>query len=179
MAKAIRRAALLLAFSLLILSSTVGVASSQAGNWKYDADRNGLIEVSNLEQLDAIRYDLDGDGSPDNSGDANKYGDAFPTSGTETVCESGCKGYELTRSLDFDDADSYASSAVNATWTAGSGWEPIARVGRSQFFFNGNEHTISNLFIERIDTESVGLFSLNHLDGVILNIGLIDVDVSA
>ena len=62
MAKATRRVALLLTFSLLILTSTVGVASSQAGNWKYDADRNGLIEVSNLEQLDAIRYDLAGDG---------------------------------------------------------------------------------------------------------------------
>ena len=178
MATAIRRVALLLTFSLLILTSTVGVASSQAVNGKYDPDRNGLIEVSNLEQLDAIRYDLDGDGSPDNDGDANNYGVAFPTSGTETVCESACNGYELTRSLDFDNADSYASSAVNTAWTTGSGWDPIARVGRSQFVFDGNGHTISNLFIERIDTQSVGLFSLNHLDGIIRNIGLVDVDVS-
>ena len=51
MAKAIRRVALLLTFSLLILTSTVGVASSQEGNWKYDPDRNGLIEVSNLEAV--------------------------------------------------------------------------------------------------------------------------------
>ena len=104
MAKAIRRVALLLTFSLLILTSTVGVASSQTGNGKYDTNGNGLIEVSNLEQLDAIRYDLDGDGIPDNDGDASKYGVAFPTSGTETVCESACNGYELTSSLDFENS---------------------------------------------------------------------------
>ena len=178
MAKAIRRVALLLTFSLLILTSTVGVASSQAGNGKYDIDGDRLIAVSNLEQLDAIRYDLDGDGSPDSGGDANKYGDAFPTSGTEKVCESACNGYELTRSLDFDNSVSYASGAVNPAWTTGNGWDPIARVGRSQFVFDGNGHTISNLFIERIDTQGVGLFSLNHLDGIIRNIGLVDVDVS-
>ena len=176
MAKAIRRVALLLTFSLLILTSTVGVASSQAVNGKYDPDGNGLIEVSNLEQLDAVRYDLDGDGSPDNSGDATKYGDAFPTSGTEAVCESGCKGYELTRSLDFDNADSYASSAVNTTWTTGSGWDPIGDIFESTFDGNGN--TISNLHINRIDTHNVGLFSLNDLYGIIRNIGLVDVDVS-
>ena len=178
MAKAIRRVALLLAFSLLILASTVGVASSQAVNGKYDIDGDRLINVSNLEQLDAIRYDLDGDGSPDPDGDVNKYGDAFPTSGTETVCESGCNGYELARSLDFANPDSYASGAVNTAWTAGNGWDPIAGVGRSPFVFDGNGNTISNLFIKRIDTQGVGLFSLNDFNGIIHNIGLVDVDVS-
>ena len=178
MAKAIRRVALLLTFSLLILTSTVGVASSQTGNGKYDTNGNGLIEVSNLEQLDAIRYDLDGDGIPDNDGDASKYGVAFPTSGTETVCESACNGYELTSSLDFENPGSYASGAVNTAWTTGSGWDPIAGVGRSPFVFDGNGNTISNLFIERIDTQGVGLFSLNDFNGIIHNIGLVDVDVS-
>ena len=31
----------------------------------YDVDDDGLIEVCNLQQLDAIRHDLDGDGVPD------------------------------------------------------------------------------------------------------------------
>ena len=175
MAKAIKRAALLLTFSLLILSSTAGVANSQAGNGKYDADSDRLIEVSNLEQLDAIRYDLDGDGTPDSDGDATKYGDAFPTSGTETVC-GACDGYELTRSLDFDNSGSYASGAVNTAWTTGSGWGPIG--DSFDATFDGNGHTISNLYINRIDTYGVGLFSWNAADGVIRNIGLVDVDVS-
>ena len=173
MAKAIRRVALVLTFSLLILTSTVGVASSQAGDGEYDADRNGLIEVSNLEQLDAIRYDLDGDGVPDIGGDANKYGDAFPTSGTEKVCESACNGYELTSSLDFENPGSYASGEVNTAWTTGAGWDPIG--DRFEATFDGNGNTISNLHINRMDTHTVGLFSFIY--GMIRNIGLVDVDV--
>ena len=130
--------------------------------------------------MDAIRYDLDGDGSPDNSGDATKYGDAFPISGTEAVCESGCNGYELNGSLDFDNSVSYASGAVNTTWTTGNGWDPIGDTIRDLFeaTFDGNGNTISNLHINRIDTHNVGLFSLNDLYGIIRNIGLVDVDVS-
>ena len=30
----------------------------------YDADDDGLIEISNFAQLNAIRYDLDGNGDP-------------------------------------------------------------------------------------------------------------------
>ena len=179
MAKAIRRVALLLTFSLLMLTTTVGVASSQAGNWKYDADRNGLIEVSHLEQLDAVRYDLDGDGSPDPGGDATKYGDAFPTSGTETVCESGCHGYELTRSLDFDNSVSYASGAVNPDWTTGNGWEPIGdSVDRFGAELDGNGHSISNLYINRPAADYVGLFTTTDDSGLIRRMGLTNVGVT-
>ena len=41
----------------LLTAATLGVANSQTANGKYDTDGDGLIEVSNLEQLDAIRYD--------------------------------------------------------------------------------------------------------------------------
>ena len=179
MAIAIRRVALLLAFSLLMLTSTVGVASSQAGNGKYDTNGDRLIEVSNLEQLDAVRYDLDGDGSPDNDGDASKYGVAFPTSGTEAVCESACKGYELTRSLDFENPGSYASGAVNTTWTTGSGWEPIGdSVDRFGAAFDGNGHSISNLYINRPAADYVGLFATTDDSGLIRRMGLTNVDVT-
>ena len=179
MAQAIIRAAVFLTFSFFFLTSTMDIAYSQGGNGKYDSDHDGLIEVSNLEQLDAIRYDLDGDGSPDRNGDASKYGDAFPTSGTETVCDAySCNGYELVRSLDFDNSGSYASGAVNTAWTTGNGWEPIPGVGRSQFIFDGNGRTISSLYINRIDTYNVGLFYENEHGGVIREIGMVDVDVS-
>ena len=52
----------LLVAALVAVSATVGMVLSQSGNGQYDADGDGLIEVSNLEQLNAIRYDLDGDG---------------------------------------------------------------------------------------------------------------------
>ena len=179
MTKAIRRAALLFAFSLLILASTVGVAGSQAGDGKYDADGDRLIEVSNLEHLDAIRHDLDGDGSPDMGGDATKYGDAFPISGTEKVCESSCNGYELTRSLDFDDSGSYASGAVNTAWTTGNGWGPIGdSVDRFGAEFDGNGHSISNLYINRPDTDRVGLFATTDDSGLIRRMGLTNIGVA-
>ena len=183
MAKAIRRVALLLTFSLLILTSTVGVANSQAGNGKYDTDGDRLIEVSHLEQLDAIRLDLDGDGIPDSDVDANKYADAFPTAETETVC-GVCNGYELTRSLNFDIPSSYASGAVNTAWTTGSGWDPIGYTFDATFdaffdaTFDGNGHTVNKLYISRPETYSVGLFFANGSDGVIRNIGVVDVDIT-
>lgn len=40
-------------------------------------------------------------------------------------CAEGCRRYELTRDLDFKSAGSYASGAVNETWTSRSGWLPI------------------------------------------------------
>ena len=180
MAKAVRRAALLLTFSLLMLTTTVGVASSQAGDGKYDTDGDRLIEASNLEQLDAIRYDLDGDGIPDSDSDAAAYAAAFPANASETVCNN-CNGYELARSLDFQDVGSYASGRVATKWTAGDGWLPIAR-GRSVYafrtIFEGNEHTISNLYIDRPDRFSVGLIAYSNFPSVVRNLGVVNVDIT-
>ena len=52
----------------------------------HDANRNGLIEISNLEQLNAIRWDLDGDGVPTEAG-AAPYAAAFPSTGG-VVCRT-------------------------------------------------------------------------------------------
>ena len=175
MVKAITGSALALTFSLLILISPAGVANSQSGQGKYDTDGDGLIEVSSLEQLDAIRLDLDGDGIPDSGVHADKYADAFPIADTETVC-GACNGYEMTRSLDFDNPSSYASGAVNTAWTTGSGWDPIG--DSFDATFDGNGHTVNNLYINRIETYSVGLFFWNGSDGVIRNIGMVDVDIT-
>ena len=72
----------------------------------HDADRNGLLEIENLDQLNAIRWDLDGDGAPDaglSENDVAAYEAAFARSSTQTRCAlSQCAGYELVRDLDFD-----------------------------------------------------------------------------
>ena len=97
---------MLLAVALLLaVAATYGIVSSQSGNGKYDTDGDGLIEIEYLEQLNAIRYDLDSDGRADAESGADGYAAAFPTSTGESVCESDCNGYELARSLDFDDAE--------------------------------------------------------------------------
>ncbi|MCE2405681.1 MAG: hypothetical protein J4F43_11070, partial [Dehalococcoidia bacterium] len=158
-----------------------------AANGKYDTDGDRLIDVSTLEQLDAIRYDLDGNGRRDYGSGEQAYAAAFPAAEMEAVCEKRCNGYELLRSLDFDRTDSYASGAVNAAWVTGSGWLPIGREDsrdarrRFRTTFDGNGHTISNLYISRptrrVDPGSAGLFGLTDDASVIREIGLLDVEV--
>ena len=109
----------LLAFAL-VSNSPVEAQSGQPGDYDIDDDR--LIEIANLEQLDAVRYDLNGDGIPDlNNGEAD-YFRAFPGATSRLGCPAGgCEGYELTRSLDFNDPGSYASGSVDRGWSKREG----------------------------------------------------------
>ncbi len=151
---------------------------------RYDRDGDGLIEVTNLEQMDVIRYDLDGDGKADNGSEAETFTAAYPVSREEVVCNS-CRGYELARPLDFADADSYASGEVNAEWTTGEGWRPIGD-GWHPFsaMFSGNYHTIANLHITsavRPDSASAhgfGLFGTVGKRGVIRQAGLLNASIT-
>ena len=72
----------------------------------YDGDDDGLIEVTTVAQLNAIRWDLDGDGGVDPGGDASGYSDAFPNAVVSPLmgcATTGCVGYELTADLDLAD----------------------------------------------------------------------------
>ena len=65
----------------------------------YDGDDDGLIEVTTVAQLGAIRWDLNGDGAVDPGGDAASYGAAFPNAMVSPLmgcATTGCVGYELT-----------------------------------------------------------------------------------
>ena len=143
----------------------------------YDLNDDGLIEITYLEQLDAMRWDAQGDGRVDGGDAGDAYASAFPNAEDGMGCEEVCVGYELTRNLDFNSDGSYASGSVNREWTNGAGWLPIE--GFSAVFV-GNGNTIANLYIKRAgdaDTGSTGLFgsagSESHIDGV----GLLSVDV--
>ena len=95
----------------------------------YDSDGDGLIDITTLAQLNAIRWDLNGDGVVADS-DTMNYNAAFPgrdtTSSGRMGCPSGtCTGYELFASLDFDsdgDGDVDASDHSGAYWDGGAGW---------------------------------------------------------
>ena len=166
--------------------ATFAVATA-ASNGEYDTDGDRLIEISSLEQLDAIRYDLDGDGI---SSDA-AYGGAFPISAGEVVCDD-CNGYELIRSLDFRDPGSYLSGSVNAAWITGSGWQPIAGgihswpdnfdTTISGYTFTatlaGNGHTVSNLYANRSSYRGVALFRHTGRSSVIRDIALTEVNLT-
>ena len=70
----------------------------------YDQDDDGLIDVSNLAQLNAIRWDLNGDGQPDKEEFADDYSQAFPSAIANMGMPADIKGqgYELTANLHFD-----------------------------------------------------------------------------
>ena len=156
------------------------------GNRDYDVDDDGLIEVGNLAQLDAVRYDLNGDGVVDDASDWQSYYDAFDQSSL-MGCPDGCTGYELTASLDFDTNNSGAVAPGDTYWNNGEGWAPIggedtSAIGRLLFLsnpfvaiFEGNGHTVSNLFIDTNNVVLVGLFG--YASSSIRNMGVIDVDV--
>ena len=172
--------------ALALLTGAVasyGIVNSQSGNGKYDRDGDGLIEIEYLEQLNAVRYDLDGNGEPDQDTGSAAYAEAFPASADERVCERNCRGYELNRSLDFDSPGSYSSSVVKTKWTEGDGWLPIG-VSAPGFggTFDGNGNTIRNLFIRRTsplnNPGTVGLFGRVGHSGSLLNVTLTGVDVT-
>ncbi len=134
----------------------------------YDADNDGLIEIRNLVQLDAIRYDLDGDGAATDANGRAAYSAAFPNAATGMGCAEGCTGYELVTDLDF------------GTDISGAGWLPIGQNYNHSFnaTFDGNGHTISNLFIGRGDTYYIGLFGYVGNGSAIRRVGLESVTVT-
>ena len=162
----------------------------------YDADDDGLIEVTTLKQLDAIRHDLDGDGIPTDDGVA-AYTAAFPDPVERMGCSGadGCAGYEIMADLDFDTNGSGADDAGDTYWNDGAGWTPIGggaseisttrRTMHNPFLaiFEGNGRTISNLFVDKRGN-FLGLFGYVGFDaasgavGIIRNVNLIDVNVT-
>ena len=142
----------------------------------YDADDDNLIDVNTLAQLNAMRWDLDGDGVSANAG----YTTAFPNPAAGMGCPATCTGYELETDLDFDqNNDDTITSVDSAYWNGGAGWEPIGDDGNPyNTVFEGNGHTISNLFINRSASDQVGLFGASGTDSEVRRVGLEDVDVT-
>ena len=78
----------------------------------YDTDNDGLIEVDSLAKLNAIRWDLNGDGVVESADQTNylaAYANAPVTAGCtydhdgdSQTTEVACIGYELTANLNFD-----------------------------------------------------------------------------
>ena len=147
------------------------------GDRDYDADDDGLIEVGNLAQLHAMRFDLDGDGLVDEPANWSQYHDhaAFVEGSWDMGCPAGCSGYELTADLDFDTDGDGDIGAGDDYWNNGRGWRPVGAGNAFRATFEGNGHTVSNLFIHR--NRYAGLFG-TVVDGVVRGVGLLDVDVT-
>ena len=165
----------------------------------YDTDDDGLIEIYTLAQLDAVRHDLDGDGTPATEGET-AYAAAYPDASDGMGCPAtdGCSGYELMADLDFDTNGSGRADTGDTYWNDGQGWVPVGGAGstsgsdrrsvtsRNPFHatFEGNGHTIANLFVQSEDTLFTGLFGYAGYDpaadsySIIRRVGMINVELS-
>ena len=128
----------------------------------YDANDNGLIDISSIAQLNAIRHDLDGNGVTA----AAAYDTAFPdreTSATGTMgCPAGaCNGYELTASL---------------TFVATSTWAPINNFNTT---LDGAGHTITGLNVSVSAAVDAGMFRYLAGSARIRDLGLINASVTS
>ena len=159
------------------------------GGDSIDNDGNGLIEISTLRQLHNMRYNLKGTSYKDNSN---------ATGNTSGCPNSVCRGYELTRDLDFDqdkDGSTWSTSdadnngTIEYTLDAGDNAEPYFVVDPDgsggwksigtrdipfQAVFEGNGNTIKNLAM-RSNLQYLGMFGAigASADISISNLGLV------
>ena len=150
------------ALALLLLAAPAGAQTTV----DYDTDDDRLIEIDSPAKLNAIRYDVDGDGTVA-AGDQTNYDGGFANA-LSTQCPGGCQGYELTADLDL--------STDYPTWT------PIGTsAARFRTTFDGNGHTISGLTVS--SGINVGLFGNMEVSGgtsgVIRNLGVLGANVTA
>ena len=144
-----------------------------------DGDGDGLIGILTPAQLDAVRYDLDGDGEPTTAGAAGHAAVFGVTGGGTLSCAAagGCRGYELRADLDFDTSGGGGPDAGDAYWRGGAGWLPLGTATEPfAATFEDNWRVIRHLFIDGGD--GAGLFGATASSSVIRHVGLAVVDVS-
>ena len=157
------------ALAMAIVSPTLVQASTDV-----DIDNDGLIEISTLEQLDLMRYDLAG----------------TSLNGDSTGCPAtGCNGYELVADLDFDTNGNGIADEGDLFWNDGAGWLPVGDTDGTAAYaqkkvtgavtakFNGNGFQVSNLYISRSDRSWVGLFA-NMYESEVSNLVLKGAEVT-
>ena len=165
-------------------TAEIGSVTFTTTSVDYDADNDRLIEIKTLGQLNAMRWDGDGNGQVASTDQAS-YSTAFPngarTGTTAMGCPNTCQGYELAADLDFDTNSSGSADSGDTYWNSGSGWDPIAGFNTA---LKGNGHAIDNLHINRSYSNTlsssvvrVGLFGSLGATATISGLALNDVDV--
>ena len=148
-----------------------------------DRDGDGLIEIDRLLMLHNMRHNLAG----------TSYKTSTASVGNSSGCPDAlCRGYELTRNLDFDvdgngntwsgnaedgftlDLEDSQADYFPVDGNGAGGWLPIGdKIDPFVAVFDGNGHKISNLAIRR-DKTYIGLFGRTGRGAAIRNLGLVD-----
>ena len=141
----------------------------------YDTDNDGLIEISTADQLNAIRWDTDGDGTPTDDptttadDETESYYAAFPSPLPRMGCPaSGCRGYEIGTGAAGEAAITIALNV--APYNTGDGWVPIPEFTAT---LDGNGNTVNDLTrSSTAQLSNVGLFHTIGRTGVVRNLGV-------
>ena len=165
-------------------------------NADYDIDNDGLIEIRTLAQLNAVRYDLNGNGKQDSvsASDWAIYTTAFLNAASDMGCQltdhdsdaatpqqATCTGYELMMDLNFDtdgDGDVDASDTNSyPNWTPiGTDVNPFNATFKGSLI-DGVMPKISNLTINGASGR-VGLFGETGANARIESVGIANAKLS-
>jgi len=84
--------------------------------------------------------------------------------------------FKQIANIEFSSAD-FENGGI--FYNEGAGWEPIGNsITNFSGVYNGDGHTISNLYINRSSTDHVGLFGYSGGGSEISNLGVIDVNIT-
>ena len=146
-----------------------------------DLDNDGLIEIHDLNMFAAMDNDRDGTHYNDGSTPSNPSNRGCGGTGDT------CNGYELTRSLNFANDDSYADTTVKTTWSPNNsntasatnagfpGVGPSSGTNGFAAIFEGNGHSITGLYMR--SSGNIGLFRRVESTAVIRHMGVVDANV--
>ena len=146
-------------------AQTTGVAEVQSatcGEKSHDIDGNGLIDICTPEQLNAMRWDLDGDGMVSGV-DHTEYAKSFIIPPCTTSIP--CKGYELMEDISLDE--------LPVSWTSIGPWQAV---------FDGNGFSITGLegqhgLFDRIGVSGDNAVAVNAKT-VVRNVDVVDADIN-
>ena len=156
-------------------AQTTGVAEVQSATCEgyeeksHDWDRNGLIDICSPAQLNAIRYDLNGDGDQSGSDDPDVNVSIANVSAYNSVLGCGpgsCFGYELKADISLDDLP-----ASDKPWTAIGPWQAV---------FDGNGFSITGLEGEHELFSAIGVRKDKDINDrtVVRNVDVVDADIT-
>lgn len=156
---------------LIVLAMLASVASPQSERTDYDVDKDGLIEIRNIEDFLAIPDSFAG----------------ITLNGSSDGCpENGCIGYELVSDLDFSGLTNVRLPTPFLYQVIFEGNQYIIKNlktpqlvnGTFGFFESVRESVIRNLRIDNIDWAAPGADYLGTLTPLLVGSTIVNVEVS-
>ena len=145
-----------------VLHTPTERAAATPATMDYDANDNDRIDIHTIAQLNALRWDPDGEGSTSTGANAPAYSTAFAGHTADMGCPATCAGYELAADLTFP------ATGADSLWT------PIATYNN---VLDGNNRRITDLKV--VHSGNAGLFAQLGGSSTVRNLALINPNVTS